>query len=140
MGFHLALNGYPKTQLLRTRIVIETGGLPYVAERMREKPELYDQLSELIGKMRRARRADKLLELDWKLHRALLQASGAEPLLAIDDLLQVFFRRFRKGVTASRAREGLREHNSIVDALRDGEVDRAQQVMRQHLEAHRRFM
>src|SRR6188472_3324676 len=31
LGFHLALTDYPKPQLLQTRLVIETGVLPFVA-------------------------------------------------------------------------------------------------------------
>jgi DNA-binding FadR family transcriptional regulator len=34
LGFHFALNNYPRQQLLKTRIVIETGALPEAMERL----------------------------------------------------------------------------------------------------------
>ena len=43
-GFHFALSNFPKEQLLRTRVVIETGSLFYVAEAMKKDPGVYAAL------------------------------------------------------------------------------------------------
>ena len=43
-GFHFALSNYPKEQLLRARVVIETGSLFYVAEAMKKDPGVYAAL------------------------------------------------------------------------------------------------
>jgi GntR family transcriptional regulator, transcriptional repressor for pyruvate dehydrogenase complex len=133
LGFPMVLTEYPKRQLLRTRVVIETGGLPHVAERMIESPELYDQLTELNVSTREAKTLDAWIEADIAFHRALLDASDLGPLVAFGDLLQVFFNRFRRDTAHGDQEAGARGHQLIIDALRRGDVEEATASMRRHL-------
>ena len=80
LGFPLVLAEHPKKQLLQTRIVIETGALPDVAERMAENPALYDQLAALTDPQQaEATTLDERIAADLAFHRALLAASGLGP-------------------------------------------------------------
>jgi DNA-binding FadR family transcriptional regulator len=67
-------------------------------------------------------------------HRSLVEASGIEPLVAFNDLLQVFFKRFESNISASANRySGVESHTRIVNALRDGQLEIAEQELRKHL-------
>ena len=54
LGFHPALQKAPDIQLIETRILIETGVLPYVMRRMQVDPAIYDTLAQIVEELRRA--------------------------------------------------------------------------------------
>ncbi len=116
LGFHLVLTDYPKRQLLETRIIIETGALPHVAERMLLEAALYDRLSAMTEQLREAHDLEQRIAGDIAFHRALLDASGVGPLVAFNDLLDIFFSRFRQSVEQAAWDDGVRGHQQILDA------------------------
>ena len=63
---------------------------------MAEDPALYDQLAALTDPANEGDTLDEQIATDLAFHRALLAASGLGPLVAFNDLLQVFFNRFRE--------------------------------------------
>lgn len=138
LGFHMAINDYPPGQLIETRIVIETGGLPHVLQRMRKDPAIYESLNGLVAELRSARSLKKWIELDIAFHRLLLASSGLEPLLAFNDLLEIFFRRFRESVKKGDWKRGNESHQLIIDALRDGELETARNRLSSHIGSHRK--
>jgi DNA-binding FadR family transcriptional regulator len=138
LGFHLAISQYPPEQLIATRVVIETGGLPYAARRMAEDAGIYDGLSELADRFEGAKTLQEWVDLDIAFHRALLDASGVEPLTAFNDLLQVFFRRFRESVKKAEWKRGIDSHRRIIDFLRRQQVTEASDELRTHIESHKR--
>ncbi len=137
LGFHLAINNYPPVQLIETRIVIETGGLPHAAKRMASQPELYERLCDLNGQLRVTKKLEAWIELDITFHRELLDASGLKPLVAFNDLLDLFFRRFRESVKKAEWAAGVEGHQRLIDALRDGELSLACDELREHIESHK---
>lgn len=137
LGFHPALQTGSLRQLIDTRIVIETGALPYTARRMAEDPAVYASLRERVDGFCGTRDVQKMIELDIAFHRALLDASGLAPLVAFNDLLQIFFLRFRESVTKADWQPGIEGHARIIDALRDQNVTDASDHLRQHIESHR---
>ena len=137
LSFHLAISHYPPEQLIETRIVIETGGLPHAASRMAERPEIHTRLTELNDQLREAKRVNKWIEIDIAFHRELLDASGLKPLVAFHDLLDLFFRRFRKSVKKAEWASGIASHQRLIDALRDGELQTACDELRKHIESHK---
>lgn len=137
LGFHLALNHHPKVELLEARIVIETGALPYAMTHLRESPETLDRLQELARRTGKAGDVDRRLEDDCAFHRALLGASRIEALVVFNDLLQVFFNRFRTSLLKGVWRAGARDHTAIVEALVDGRIELAREVLRRHIEYHK---
>jgi DNA-binding FadR family transcriptional regulator len=140
LGFHLAISDFPKAQLLDARIVIETGALPHVMQRMESDPTLYEQLCEKANAVRRAGNLDQRIAADVAFHRALLDACGVQPLLAFHDLLTIFFDRFRRSLARGDWESGMKRHQQILDALRDGDLKLACDHLAAHLNSHRTRM
>jgi DNA-binding FadR family transcriptional regulator len=140
LRFHPAVREVTPAQLLDTRIVVETGGLPFVARRMESDPALYEQLSLIVAEFHKVKTISGWIELDLAFHRQLLEASGLAPLVAFNDLLQVFFLRFRESVKKAQWKQAIESHQEILDALRDGKLETACEAMRSHIESHRQRM
>lgn len=137
LGFHPALHRTSLAELIDTRIVIETGVLPYVAQRMIENSALHAALQSIIDASRETRDLQEWIELDIQFHRALLDASGLSPIVAFGDLMQIFFRRFRESVKKAEWKTGIDGHQRIIDSLRDQEVASATAELRRHIESHK---
>ena len=137
LGFHPALHDVAPAVLIDTRVVIETGVLPHVAERMKQDGSLYPKLNAINGKLRDARTLQRWVELDISFHRELVCASGLPPLMAFADVLAVFFKRFRESVKKAEWSRGIESHQRIIDALQAGSVRKADQDLRAHIESHR---
>ncbi len=137
LGFHLAINNYPKEQLLEARLTIELGALPHAIKQVSKNAQLYEQLRSLADAVRDARNLDDRIAADVAFHRGLLHASGIQPLLAFHDLMQIFFDRFRRSLARGDWERGIAAHYRIVEALRDGDLGLATRELREHLELHR---
>jgi len=140
LGFHFALNNYSGLRLLKARMVIEIGSLADVMERMKEDPELYRRLIALNEDHQRAENHEEFIRCDLAFHRALVQASDIEPLVTFNDLLEVFFRRFRQGLKKEHWQEGNKNHGDLIQTLRDGNLSTAEAILRKHLEYFRDFV
>jgi GntR family transcriptional regulator, transcriptional repressor for pyruvate dehydrogenase complex len=139
LGFHLAISDFPRAQLLDTRLIIETGALPYVMKQMVADPALHARLSELGQRIDKSRSLDERIAADAAFHRALIDASGVQPLVAFHDLLTIFFDRFRRSLASGDWEGGRKQHQQILDALRDGELKQACDILTSHLEHHRKY-
>lgn len=137
LGFHFAVGDYPVDELIDTRVVLETGGLKHVAERMAGDPSLYAQLNDLNDQMRKAKKLSDWIKLDMRFHCSLVAASGLRGLAALNDLVQVFFRRFREDFPRSQWKSGVDSHQLIIDALRDGDHEAACAALTKHIQSHR---
>lgn len=137
LGFHPALQTASPEQLIGTRIVIETGVLPYVIEQIERDESIYRSLQDLVDRLRRARDLPTYLELDIAFHRRLIESSGLAPLLAFNDLLAVFFQKFRDSVKKAGRKAGVESHQRLLDALRGGRLAAASEELRQHIDSHR---
>jgi GntR family transcriptional repressor for pyruvate dehydrogenase complex len=140
LGFHLAISDFPAEQLIETRIVIETGGLPQTIRIMKHDSDVYDQLNAINDQLRHARSLQSWIELDLAFHRALLDASGLQPLVAFGDLLQIFFQRFRESVKKGEWKEGIESHQRIIDSLKANRLKPACDELRRHVESHKSRM
>jgi GntR family transcriptional repressor for pyruvate dehydrogenase complex len=137
LGFHPALHDIAPEVLTDTRIVIETGVLPYVAERMKTDPKIHETLSAINESLRGAKTLARWSELDIAFHRELIRASGLAPLMGFADVLTIFFRRFRESVRKAEWSGGLEGHQRIIDSLKAGRVRDADRELRSHIESHR---
>lgn len=143
LQFHPTLRETTADSLIDTRIVLETGGLPWVAARMREDESICHDLCALAQQFRDVRSLAEWIELDIRFHRQLMQASGLAPLVAFHDLLEIFFQRFRPRLpvephdASSDWEQGVESHRTLVEALRAGDVLSACQQLRAHIESHR---
>ena len=138
LGFHFALNDYPKEQLLKTRLILETGALGEAMPRIAADDALFNHLIAMTEQHAQVRDLDEYIRHDVAFHHALLAASGIEPLLAFNDLLAVFFSRFRTSVLKLRHTWplGVQGHRYIVLALRAGHLTKATALLREHLSAY----
>jgi len=136
LGFHFALNDYPVEQLRKTRIVIEVGALSEAMGRIADNPAVFQKLSTLNEKIRDAKDVDSFVSRDLDFHRALIECSDLEPLIAFNSLLEVFFKRVSKE-EAFKKREnwqrGIESHKQILVELRARNLQKAQDLMRYHI-------
>ena len=135
LGFHFALNNYPKERLLAARMVIETGIIPYYIESFKKNPDIYNQLNDICNKLEHCNDVDEYIEWDIKFHSALVQASGIEPLIMFNDLLQIFFKKFRLEVAMARKnwKQSTEGHREILESLKAGKLSIAETLLREHL-------
>jgi GntR family transcriptional regulator, transcriptional repressor for pyruvate dehydrogenase complex len=137
LEFHPALRDAGALELIGTRVVIETGVLPYVLSRGQSDSSIWTSLNEINRKMRRARSLSDRVELDIAFHRRLVESSGLSPLLTFSDLLGAFFRTLRESVRKADWKTGVESHQRLVDALSAGQLDAARDELRRHIESHR---
>ncbi len=140
LELHPAVREASLLQLIETRIVIETGVLPYVMRSMQVDPAVHAQLRALNDQLRRARHLAQWVQRDIAFHRGLVESSGLSPLLAINDLLAVFFLRFRESVKRAEWKQGIESHERMLDALAAQKLDVASDELRQHVESHKARM
>ncbi len=140
LGFHPALQSVSAEELIDTRVLIEAGVLPHVAKRMKQDESLYDKLNAINAELRQARSLSRWVELDIAFHHELISASGLSPLMAFTDVLAIFFRRFRESVKKAEWSGGIDSHQRIIDALKAGRVQEADQELRTHIQSHRERM
>lgn len=137
LGFHFAVGNYPVEELIDTRIVLETGGLSHVIQRMARDPSIYEHLNDLNAQLRHTKQLKDWIRTDMRFHCSLVAASGLRGLAALNDLVQVFFRRFREDFPRSLWKGGIESHQRIIDALRDGDCAAAQRELTEHITSHR---
>jgi GntR family transcriptional regulator, transcriptional repressor for pyruvate dehydrogenase complex len=134
LGFHLAINDFPKSQLLETRIAIEIGSLASAMRGLKADAELCEKLEQVCTD-KDFRDVEEFIAQDLAFHRGLLEAGNIGPLMAFGDLIQTFFTRFSQDVLDAKANwhKGALEHREILEALRTGDLSRAETLLRGHL-------
>lgn len=133
LGFHLALADYPKKQLWRTRFVIETGALPLVAEAMADDVQLYENLRDAVEATRHTEDVGQRVEADIAFHRALVEAAGAAPLIAFNDLLQIFFDRLHNpDPPETQWTKTVEQHVQLLADLHRGDLELARRTLSKH--------
>jgi len=137
LGFLPALQHADSQQLIDSRVIVETGVLVRVAERMTQDPSIADSLQVIVEEFRTARTIQNWIDLDIRFHRTLLESSGLAPIVAFGDLLQVFFQRFRDSVKKAEWKAAIESHQFIIDRLKAGEASAAASELREHIESHR---
>jgi len=145
LSFHFALNDYPMEQLLKTRIVLESGAFHESAQRVAEDDALFNQLMSMVDQhaiVAKSHDVGEYIRHDVAFHHTLLEASGIEPLLAFSDLVDVFFCRFRELVLKFQKTWslGVEGHRNIVLALRSQDINKATQLLREHLNPYRKHL
>jgi DNA-binding FadR family transcriptional regulator len=137
LGFHMALNNYPREQLLKTRLVLELGAMSETSRNLAKDAGLVKKLLALNNDLKKAETTEDFIRGDVAFHQALLEASQIEPLIAFNELMQVFFKRFQEEVSKGQWRSGILQHEQIVRLLREGKIIVAERILRTHLEYYR---
>jgi GntR family transcriptional regulator, transcriptional repressor for pyruvate dehydrogenase complex len=125
LGFHPGLLDADPQQLIDSRVVIETGVLPHVVRRMADDPSIETQLRNLAEQFGTAQDLKAYIAIDIQFHRTFVDASGLQPLIAFNELLVVFFQRFREAVGKVKPKTGVELHQRFIDHLAAGRVDAA---------------
>jgi len=138
LGFHSGLLDADPQQLIDSRVIIETGVLPHVVRRMAEDPSIVNNLQNLVDQFRTAKDLKACIQIDIQFHRTLIEASGLQPLVAFNELLVVFFRRFFDAIKKVDVKVGIEHHQRLVDLLAAGRIEDAMSELRQHIEDNKR--
>lgn len=136
LRLQVAANGFPLTDVVRTRIVLECD----VAERLAQTEADLTGIHEMLGAMD----ADDLtpeefLALDARFHQTLAEVSGNAVISAMMAGLRSSIEAYTGAGAARldawpRVVERLRhEHRQIVDAVARGEADEAREAVRTHI-------
>jgi DNA-binding GntR family transcriptional regulator len=118
------------------RIMIEGLAARWATEHItpRDIQELKDAL-DLEEFYTMKKEAEHILKLDSKFHDILFRASKSKPLM---HMLRTFHRYIQRARNASfespdRAKKVLEEHKAILDAVIEGDADRAERVTKEHV-------
>lgn len=143
LELHPSLRNATSRQLIDTRLLLELGMVPHLFEQVRQKPELYEELSDFLRKFDAEMDLAEWLELDREFHCRLMEASGLSPMFLFRELLSYFFGRLQLLAQDAAVEERLRgelaeksaDHQRFLDLLRDGKLEQAQQELRTHISA-----
>ena len=138
LGFHSGLLDADPQQLIDSRVIMETGVLPHVVRRMADDPSILENLQSLVDQFRTAKDLKVAIQIDIQFHRTLIEASGLQPLVAFNELLVVFFRRFYDAIKKVDIKVGIEHHQRLVDLLASGRVEEASTELREHIEDKKR--
>ena len=139
LGFHTGLLDANPQQLIDSRVIIETGVLPHVVRRMLEDPSIEASLREIVAQFRTAKDLKSLIEIDIRFHRSLIEASGLQLLVAFNELLTIFFGRFREAIGKVEYRKvGYENHRRLVDLLAAGKAEAASTELKRQIEDNKK--
>jgi GntR family transcriptional repressor for pyruvate dehydrogenase complex len=139
LGFHSGLLDADPQQLIDSRVIVETGVLPHVVRRMAEDPSIEAGLREIVDQFRTAKDLKSMIAIDIQFHRTLIEASGLQPLVAFNELLTIFFQRFREAIGKAEYRKvGYDNHRRLVDLLAAGNVEAASTELKRQIEDNKK--
>ncbi len=79
LGFHIAVTGYPRSELVRARMVVESGALSEAVERIASDEQFYQRLVGLNQRLKAAEDMDAFIAGDMAFHKELIACSRVGP-------------------------------------------------------------
>ena len=122
------------SDVLHVRMVLECEAARLAASQ--RTPAQLDDMKALVRNGREAlatKNTEMLLKLNERFHRAVVEAAGNSVLEQSMDMLQKRITWYFAGVVTARAVNSWDEHEGILDALQEGNVDLAAERMAQHV-------
>ncbi len=132
LGFQIAVSDLSYYQLLEARLSIELSVLDIIINKI--TPEQLKELREIADCARyedTPEAIERNYQRDCEFHRALLAISGNELLCSFSRLLEIFFTR--REATCAMSQAAAAEHQGILDALENHNLELARGIMRNHL-------
>lgn len=126
--------------LIETRLMLESQTAFLAAQRV--TPENIKTIEETLRGMEASiAQPDKYLEFDLQFHLTIARATQNSILYSLLSMIRGYLQEWIKGSLAepstdgtdTRAKLSLLEHQKILDALRKGDADQAQQAMTEHI-------
>jgi DNA-binding FadR family transcriptional regulator len=136
LAFRLELSGYSFAELKETRLCIETALLPLLVRRL--TPEAAEALCANVSRMETLSGEPAQADLlDKGFHLQLLDVCGNRTLRIFSHVIaRLFDRAFRERFLNTEAvLSSARDHRAILEALTDGDVDRARAILTAHISA-----
>ncbi len=142
LWFQYQLGSYNLNEFIEARIVVEQAIVPLVVRRI--TPSQISTLQEAIDRMIEKRDTPKLADsADQDFHIRLIQASGNELLSSFSNVITMLFHQedYRSKYWNPETVERLaHEHQEILNAIIDGDEERALARHRDHLSFQRRIV
>jgi GntR family transcriptional regulator, transcriptional repressor for pyruvate dehydrogenase complex len=143
LELHPSLQNATSQQLIDARLAVEVGMLSRLSKRMQQDAEIYSILSELTSQFQAAEEVSERFELDREFHCQLIRLSGISALLPFHELMLVFFDQIYARIRDSKVMAELvaqhpievRDHQRIIDSLRDDELDHAEAALTKHIQS-----
>ena len=125
--------------LIETRLMLESQTAFLAAQRV--TPENIEAIEGTLRGMEASiGEPEKYLEFDLQFHLTIARATQNSILYSLLSMIRGYLQEWIKGSLAesstgeeTRAKLSLQEHQKILDALRKGEADQAQQAMTEHI-------
>lgn len=137
MRLHVAAQGFPIDDVLRTRIILETATVAELARA--PAPALADAEAALRAMDTPGLTPPEFLALDAAFHLALAEASGNTVVAAVmgglRDAIEAYVRAAAEHIDDwDTVSAGLRaEHRAIVEAIAAGDPERARSIVHDHI-------
>jgi GntR family transcriptional repressor for pyruvate dehydrogenase complex len=134
LAFRFLMAGLDDANAWEARRVIELSILPLVVRRA--TPARLQEMEDAIERMQaNVNNPDAADRADRDFHLTMLQACGNEILQSLASVFHELFRATvrRKYWKTELFRKAIKEHRSLLDAIRGEDLDRAQQILEAHL-------
>lgn len=136
LSFLAALHGFTRDEMFEARRVLEVGAAGLAAERACGD-EIATLADEIAGMFASLEDPQAFLIHDIRFHRAVASASRNPILASLVEMVSELFYEQRRN-TAARApdsdlKEAAQMHRAIYHAVRNRQIDRAKDLMNQHL-------
>jgi DNA-binding FadR family transcriptional regulator len=133
MMFYLNVKGVTFSDLGSASRLLQVAMASEAARRRNPK-----QIKRMRVALEKAAKTDDDLEYGNAIHafhNALFDAPGGELLgLLYDAMHQIVILRLRRRISLDQAREGLADHQAILDAIAEGDVEKAGRLTAEHVE------
>lgn len=137
LRFMFEVEGATVREIAATRRMIECGFVPVIVAVADEGD--FAQMQAAIDRMREhTRRGEPFTDADMAFHQAMANATKNRVMAGFGVIVQEFFRHIRSQITVNEAKQlqSIREHELILQALRDRDVASAQSAIELHLKLY----
>ncbi|MGI6130706.1 MAG: GntR family transcriptional regulator [Bacillota bacterium] len=127
-------------EIYAVREALEAAIIPFVIQNItsEEKARLY-QLVDEMRRLTEERNGGELFEVVQQFNETLVRASRMPHMIKLIDTYQEYQATFRRVTLSMQIRKptALQEHRAILEAIDEGDAERAERLTRQHLRAAR---
>jgi len=121
-------------EVMEFRTIIEVGAAGMAAERITDKD--IEKLEYLYSKMKEnSENINKYVDYDLSFHSQIAAATGNSLIVQVYYILQDILKMTIRNITEkSGVAIGLKFHKMLVDCMKDHDVDRAREIMYEHVQ------
>ncbi len=135
LGFQLQASGYGFEEMKQTRLFLEISQAEILINKI--TPLDFDKLEALTAMMEKsASQPEKADRLDLEFHLALMKVTGNRILTIFSQVMLLMFeKKYRqKFLNAPAAMKSVRDHRSMLKAIRSGELQKLKVLIKKHIQ------